>query len=179
MNGLQLIVDKGYLFFLDQFKSNDHNVKETISLLERKINGDDPTKKEWIANANAYAYANANAIANAYANAIANAYAISYATANHIIDLLGDDLIAIPNLDKLVLTEIEKEGNSLNMSLWHSCETTHCRAGWEVVITEQGKELEKYFGTWMAATIIHKKSTGVTVDYYATKDKVMSDLRAG
>lgn len=204
MKGLQLIADKGCLFHLQQFKSYDKSVKETINLLERKINGDDPTREEWrgITNAittaitNAYALTNANVLTSAYAyaltsanvlasayayaltNASASANAYDIATVDYIISLLGDDLVAYPNIDKLVLNAIKKEGNSLNMSSWHSCETTHCRAGWEVVITEQGRELEKYFGTCMAATIIHKKSTGKTVDYYATKDEVMLDLRS-
>ena len=37
--------------------------------------------------------------------------------------------------------------DALDMATWHSCETTHCIAGWAVTLAENGKELEKEFST--------------------------------
>ena len=47
----------------------------------------------------------------------------------------------IENIDSRILAAIES-GGSLNMGQWHSCETTHCRAGWAIHLTgEAGKVL--------------------------------------
>ena len=45
------------------------------------------------------------------------------------------------------------------MSSWHTCETTHCRAGWVVTLAgKEGKELEKFFNTEFAAMMIYDAS---------------------
>ena len=45
------------------------------------------------------------------------------------------------------------------MGAWHSCETTHCRAGWVVHLAgEAGAALEKRFGTLLAAMKIYDAS---------------------
>ena len=67
----------------------------------------------------------------------------------------------IPTIKKIhqkVLTAVSKEG-ALNMSDWHSdCGTTHCRAGWVVVLAgEEGLKLEKQTSTEFAAKQIYKK----------------------
>jgi hypothetical protein len=173
---LQLIADKSSLFFLELFNINDKSFNKIKSLLKRKIDGDAPTQEEWTV-ASISTIAASRAIANANANAIARAIANSIATVDYIIDLLGDEIIKIDDLDVKVLSQIEEKGNALDMDSWHTCKTTHCRAGWEVIIHPQGLELEKYFGTWMAASVIHKAATGRNVNYYATNRQTMNDLR--
>lgn len=178
---LQLIADKAALFFLNQFGDVGVEVEQTKTLIRRKIDGDNPTKEEWVGNANNFAHTFANDFAYDLANGNAHTYAYAEETADYIIKLLGDDLILMPDIDKQVLFKVQEEGNTLDMSAWHYgdiCGTTHCRAGWEVVIHPQGGELEKYFGKWMAASVIHKSSTGVFADYYASKDEAMADLEA-
>jgi len=45
------------------------------------------------------------------------------------------------------------------MSSWHSCETTHCRAGWVVHLAgEAGYALEKFHNTALAAQLIYRES---------------------
>ena len=45
------------------------------------------------------------------------------------------------------------------MGDWHTCETTHCRAGWVVHLAgESGYALEKFFNTQLAAQMIYDAS---------------------
>lgn len=45
------------------------------------------------------------------------------------------------------------------MSDWHTCENTHCRAGWVVALAgEPGRALEKFFNTELAAMMIYDAS---------------------
>ena len=49
----------------------------------------------------------------------------------------------VENLDAKILAAIDA-GGSLDMGAWHTCQTTHCRAGWAIVLAgEKGKELER------------------------------------
>ncbi|WP_186079369.1 hypothetical protein [Burkholderia gladioli] len=49
--------------------------------------------------------------------------------------------------------------NALDMGTWHSCETTHCRAGWVVhEAGEAGYALEKFHNTELAAMLIYRAS---------------------
>jgi hypothetical protein len=46
------------------------------------------------------------------------------------------------------------------MKDWHTCENTHCRAGWVVTLAgEAGVALERQFGTELAATLIYRESS--------------------
>jgi hypothetical protein len=55
---------------------------------------------------------------------------------------------------------LQKPGHVLDMGAWHAghsgpCGTTHCRAGWAIVLHPQGVQLEKRFGSAMAAAILY------------------------
>jgi hypothetical protein len=66
------------------------------------------------------------------------------------------------------------------MDTWHTCETTHCRAGWVVTLAgEQGKKLESFFNTELAAMLIYKKS-GYKINpcrFYDSNDAALEDMR--
>jgi hypothetical protein len=48
---------------------------------------------------------------------------------------------------------------ALDMGNWHTCETTHCRAGWVVHLAgEAGYALERFHNTELAATLIYYES---------------------
>jgi hypothetical protein len=48
---------------------------------------------------------------------------------------------------------------ALKMDSWHTCATTHCRAGWVVTLAgEAGKALETRHGTLLAAMMIYDAS---------------------
>lgn len=49
--------------------------------------------------------------------------------------------------------------SALDMGMWHTCETTHCRAGWVVHLAgPEGKALESRFNTELAAMLIYRES---------------------
>jgi hypothetical protein len=53
----------------------------------------------------------------------------------------------LPYLNTKVLSAVLDNGNKLEMSIWHVCKTTHCRAGWTIhVCGKQGYDLEKEIG---------------------------------
>jgi len=48
---------------------------------------------------------------------------------------------------------------ALDMRTWHTCENTHCRAGWTVTLAGvEGKALEDRFGSCLAAMMIYDAS---------------------
>jgi hypothetical protein len=52
------------------------------------------------------------------------------------------------------------QSKALNMSSWHTCDTTHCRAGWvEFLAGQEGKALAEKTSTLFAAMQIYKKSS--------------------
>jgi uncharacterized protein YjbI with pentapeptide repeats len=99
-------------------------------------------------------------------------------------DLRGADLRdvpIVPNIDSAILAAIEKAGCSLEMRSWHTCETTHCRAGWAITLAgEAGKLLEDRVGSSVAGVLIYAASRpGKPIpDFYTTNDEALADLRA-
>lgn len=64
----------------------------------------------------------------------------------------------IPDIHKR-LYEAVSAPRALNMSTWHTCETTHCRAGWVVTLAgDAGKALEEFHNTELAAMLIYRAS---------------------
>lgn len=70
--------------------------------------------------------------------------------------------------------------DALDMSDWHSCETTHCRAGWVVHLAgKEGYELEKETSTIFASMQIYKKSGNIPVSpvrYFDSNKDAMIDI---
>ena len=65
---------------------------------------------------------------------------------------------------------------ALQMDSWHTCETTHCRAGWVVTLAgAQGKGLESKFGTLLAAMKIYDASDA---DYKINPCRFFDDNQA-
>ena len=87
----------------------------------------------------------------------------------------------IEGIHKRILEAVSAPDCSLDMATWHKCETTHCRAGWVVTLAgEQGKSLEKFYGTAHAAFLIYKASDPqlpAYPDFYCTNDAAMADMR--
>ncbi|MCW5695827.1 MAG: pentapeptide repeat-containing protein [Bauldia sp.] len=87
----------------------------------------------------------------------------------------------VPNIDAAILAAVETPGNDLYMGLWHSCETTHCRAGWAIHLAgEAGYALEAKVGPAAAGALIYHASTpdAPIPDFYASNDAALADLRA-
>lgn len=58
-----------------------------------------------------------------------------------------------PDLVKKVATAALVDG-ALDMEAWHTCETTHCIAGWAVELHPDGKRLEKNSSTYLAGYLL-------------------------
>ena len=70
--------------------------------------------------------------------------------------------LTIPRVEHLhqKVEEKTREPSGLNMGRWHTCATTHCRAGWIVQLAgEEGKKLEERLDTDIAAMLIHEASS--------------------
>jgi len=67
------------------------------------------------------------------------------------------------------------------MSDWHTCETTHCRAGWVVTLAgEAGRTLEKKTSTLFAAMQIYRKSSSIKVSqarFFETDAQALADMK--
>jgi hypothetical protein len=85
----------------------------------------------------------------------------------------------IENIHQKVLEAVSKP-YALDMSAWHTCETTHCRAGWvEVLAGERGKKLAKETDTAFAAMQIYKNSSLIRVSpvkFYEDNETAMADI---
>jgi len=90
------------------------------------------------------------------------------------------DAPIIPNIHQQVYEAASQPG-ALNMSDWHLCETTHCRAGWVVALAgDKGKALEDEIGTPAAATLIYLASDPTLEklpSFYCGNDEAMADMK--
>lgn len=86
----------------------------------------------------------------------------------------------IKNIHQAILTATSTK-SSLNMNEWHTCDTTHCRAGWVVFLAgEVGLTLEEQTSTQFAASQIYKKSSDIRVSpvrFYETDNEAMEDIK--
>ena len=77
--------------------------------------------------------------------------------------------------------EVTLQSGALNMDKWHTCKTTHCRAGWVIHLSgEGGKKLEERLSTPIAALRIYRESSDLEVhiaDFYKTNEEAMEDIK--
>ena len=90
------------------------------------------------------------------------------------------DIPKIENIHQKVLEAVTPPESHLEMSTWHTCATTHCRAGWVVTLAgEKGKELERRTSTEFAAMMIYKESSPIRVfppRFYDGNEVAMKDI---
>jgi hypothetical protein len=98
-------------------------------------------------------------------------------------NLGGADLptkLKIDNLDGKILAAIDA-GGALEMSNWHTCESTHCRAGWAITLAGgAGRVLEDIYGPSVAGALIYAASYPdlPVPDFMATNGAAMADMRS-
>ena len=67
------------------------------------------------------------------------------------------------------------------MRSWHTCDTTHCRAGWVVHLAgEEGKALEAFHDTPLAASLIYAASSSMKVPmprFYDSDEDALADMQ--
>jgi hypothetical protein len=84
----------------------------------------------------------------------------------------------VESLDAKILSVIESGYGKLDMSTWHKCQTTHCRAGSAITLAgEAGKELEDLHGPQRAGAMIYRASTGRVPHFFATDSSALEDIR--
>jgi len=93
---------------------------------------------------------------------------------------IADYSVRIDNIHQAVYAAASQEG-ALNMRNWHTCETTHCRAGWVVALAgEDGRALEFAMGTPAAAAIIYIASDPKlerVPDFYCSNEAALADMK--
>ena len=95
-------------------------------------------------------------------------------------DLRDANVPVIAHIDATILAAIEAGGH-LKMNNWHTCGTTHCRAGWAITLAgEAGLKLESVIGSSAAGALIYNKSrpNQRIPDFYASDDAALADIRA-
>ena len=86
----------------------------------------------------------------------------------------------IPNIHQKVYAAASQE-NALDMAEWHTCNTTHCRAGWVVFLAgEDGKGLEAKTNTAFAAMVIYRASSDIRVSpsaFHVSDEEALRDMK--
>ena len=97
----------------------------------------------------------------------------------------SEEIPVIPNIDATILAAIEKSKAAgkagLHMDDWHTCGSTHCRAGWAIHLGgAKGAALEKRVGPFMAGCLIYQASRPdeAPPHFYASTEDAMADIRA-
>jgi hypothetical protein len=76
--------------------------------------------------------------------------------------------------------EAVSQPDALDMSTWHACNTTHCRAGWVVHLAgEAGYALERFHNTALAAQLIYRES-GHPINpcrFYDSNTDALADMK--
>ena len=69
--------------------------------------------------------------------------------------------------------------DTLDMSCWHACKTTHCIAGWIVTLAD-AEDLASYIGTQFAAACIYRASVkgGRVPHFYSSKTDALKWVEA-
>jgi hypothetical protein len=86
----------------------------------------------------------------------------------------------IENIHQKVFSAVSNPG-ALNMGAWHTCDTTHCRAGWVVHLAgQEGRELEGKTSTQFAAMQIYRASSKIRVSpvrFFETNEIALADIK--
>jgi len=96
---------------------------------------------------------------------------------------LSGGLDGVPVIAKIhqVIYEAASQPDGLNMGAWHTCDTTHCRAGWVVSKAgAAGKALEWAMGTPAAAAIIYMASDPKlerVPNFYSSNEEALEDMK--
>jgi len=87
----------------------------------------------------------------------------------------------IPDIHKAVY-EVSSRSESLNMRNVHTCENTHCRAGWVITLAgDAGRRLEEFYNWELAAMLIYDASEpGFQIHparFYDSNEDALADMK--
>ncbi len=89
------------------------------------------------------------------------------------------EIPVIENIHQKVYEAVQAP-DALDMSTWHTCDTTHCRAGWVTTLAgEAGKKLEMETSCLFAAMQIYKAS-GSPINpcrFYDSNEDALADMK--
>jgi hypothetical protein len=89
------------------------------------------------------------------------------------------DVPVVEHLDAKVLAAVSDGVGTLDMSAWHKCQTTHCRAGWAITLAgDAGRDLEERVGSHRAGIAIYRASTGRVPNFFASTERALEDIKA-
>lgn len=92
----------------------------------------------------------------------------------------ADGIPIIPDIHRRVYEAASAPG-ALDMSTWHTCGTTHCRAGWVIALAgDAGRAMEWCLGTATAAALIYQQSDPQlerVPDFYADDATALADMK--
>lgn len=95
-------------------------------------------------------------------------------------DYPGLQVPVVNDIHSKIMDAVSNPG-SLKMNDWHTCDTTHCRAGWAVHLAgPEGYALEKKTSTQFAAMMIFKKSSTIKVSpvrFFEDNKTAMEDIK--
>lgn len=90
------------------------------------------------------------------------------------------EIPVIENIHQQIYAAVSAQPGSLNMSSWHTCETTHCRAGWVVHLAgDAGAKLEEFHNTDLAARLIYRAS-GFDINparFHDSNEDALADMK--
>ena len=105
----------------------------------------------------------------------------AYLSGAYLSDAYLRGVPAIENIHQQIYAAASQP-DALDMSSWHTCETTHCRAGWAVHLAgEAGAALEFGLGTPAAAALIYLKSDPTLEripNFHCDNEAALSDMKA-
>ena len=92
-------------------------------------------------------------------------------------NLSGLEVPVIDRIDQKISSAVT--AGALEMSTWHTCETTHCVAGWAIHLAgDAGAKLEQRVGPSAAGALIYAASGSHPVpSFYASNEVAMDELR--
>jgi hypothetical protein len=89
------------------------------------------------------------------------------------------DVPVVEHLDAKILAAVSDGVGKLDMSEWHKCQTTHCRAGWAIALAgDEGRQLEERVGPQRAGIMIYRASTGRVPHFFASTERALEDIKA-
>ena len=100
-----------------------------------------------------------------------------------VANLSGANLSDSPKIENIHQTVFDaaSQPGALDMSDWHTCDTTHCRAGWVTHLAgKAGAALEKRMGPSAAATLIYMSSDPKLEkipDFQSDNETAMEDMK--
>ena len=83
----------------------------------------------------------------------------------------------VPEFKEKILAQVNNGECSLDMATWHTCETTHCLAGWATTLHPQGKLIESLVGVKTAGALIFNACCSEIPSFYGTNEQAMEWLQ--